>query len=137
MISKRILVVDNSPVIRAVARIYLERRTLFTVCGEAAHGPDAIEKAKTLSPDLILMDFSKPVMNGIELGEILKAMLPKVPIVIFTAHDKAAIELHALAVGVRLVIQKNDMSSLAAHLHKLLGSLRIAHPLSIPRFRST
>jgi CheY-like chemotaxis protein len=121
MISKRILVVDNSPVIRAVARIYLERRTLFTVCGEAADGPDAIEKAKTLSPDLILMDFSMPVMDGIEASSILKSMLPKVSIVVYTAHDKAAIELHALAVGVRLVIQKNDMSNLAAHLRKLLA----------------
>jgi DNA-binding NarL/FixJ family response regulator len=121
MMSKRILVVDDSPLVRAVIRAYLESRTQFTVCGEAANGLDAIEKAKTLSPDLILMDFSIPVLNGIEVGSILKSILPKVPIVIYTAHDKATIELHALTVGVQLVIQKNDMSNLAAHLRKLLA----------------
>jgi DNA-binding NarL/FixJ family response regulator len=121
MMSKRILVVDDSPLVRAVIRAYLESRTQFTVCGEAANGLDAIEKSKTLSPDLILMDFSMPVMTGIEAGAILNAMLPRVPIVIYTAHDSAVIEPHALAAGVRLVIQNNDMSNLTRHLRKLLA----------------
>lgn len=121
MMSKRILVVDDSPPIRAVIRTYLESRTLFTVCGEADNGLDAIEKAQTLSPDLILMDFAMPVMNGIEAGSILKSMLPKIPIVIYTAHDRATIEPDALAVGVRSVIEKNDMSNLVGHLRKLLA----------------
>ena len=85
------------------------------------------EKARTLNPDLIVMDLSMPVMNGIEAGSVLKAMLPQVPIVIYTAHDTSMIEPHAFAVGVRAVVQKHDMDGLAAHLHHLL----LARPLQL------
>src|ERR1700692_4315958 len=116
MIPKRILIADDNPLVRNVLRFFLESQTRFKVCGEAVNGLDVIEKARTLRPDLIVMDFSMPVMNGIEAGSVLKAMLPKIPIVMYTVHDTAAIKIQALAAGVRAVIQKHDIDGLAGHL---------------------
>src|SRR6202049_4859973 len=122
MIPKKILIADDDSLVRNVLRSFLESRTRFKVCGEAVNGRDAIEKARTLSPDLIVMDLSMPVMNGMEAGSVLKAMLPKVPIVIYTSHDTSMIEPHAFAVGVRAVIQKHDMAGLVGHLQQILYS---------------
>src|ERR1700730_19122344 len=98
MRSKSILIVDDSLPVRRMLRSFVEARTDFEVCGEAVNGLDAIEKARTLHPDLIVMDLSMPVMNGLEAETVLKAMLPEVPV----------------------VIQKNDMDGLAGHLIELL-----------------
>jgi DNA-binding NarL/FixJ family response regulator len=122
VIPKKILIADDCSLVRNVLRSYLESQTRFKICGEAVNGLDAIEKARTLNPDLIVMDLSMPVMNGIEAGSVLRAMLPQVPIVIYTAHDCSMIEPHALAVGVRAVVQKHDMAGLAGHLQEILYS---------------
>ena len=121
LISKSILIVDDSLPVRRMLRSFVESRTDFEVCGEAVNGVDAIEKARTLHPDLIVMDLSMQVMNGLEAGSVLKAMLPEVPIVMYTVHDAAAMKEQALAAGVRAVIQKHDMDGLAGQLRELLA----------------
>jgi DNA-binding NarL/FixJ family response regulator len=121
MMSKSILIVDDNKFVRYELRSFVETQTHFDVCGEAINGVDAIEKARTLHPDLIVMDLSMPVMNGLEAGAVLKAMLPKVPIVMYTVHDTTAIKVQALAAGVRAVIQKHDMDGLAGQLRELLA----------------
>src|SRR3984893_10637228 len=121
MMSKSILIVDDSVLVRKLLRCFVESRTHFEVCGEAVNGLDAIEKARILHPDLIVMDFSMPVMNGLEAGAVLKAMLPEVPVVMYTVHDTAAMKVQALAAGVRAVIQKNDTDGLVGQLHNLLA----------------
>src|ERR1700726_2662444 len=121
MIPKKILIADDESLVRNVLRSFLESQTRFKVCGEAVNGLDAIEKARTLHPDLIVMDLSMPVMNGLEAGSVLKAMLPEVPIVMYTVHDAAAMKVQALAAGVRAVIQKHDMDGLVRQLRELLA----------------
>jgi DNA-binding NarL/FixJ family response regulator len=118
--TKSILIVDDDKLVCNVLRSFVESRTHFEVCGEAVNGLDAIEKARTLSPDLIVMDLSMPVMNGLEAGAVLKAMLPKVPVVLYTVHDTVAMKVQALAAGVRAVVQKHDIDGLAGHLIELL-----------------
>ena len=122
MAPKSILIVDDNKQVRNLLRSFVESRTHFDVCGEAVNGADGIEKARTLHPDLIVMDFSMPVMNGLEAGSILKAMLPEVPVVIYTVHDSAAMKIQAPEAGVRAVVQKQDIDGLAGHLQDLLGS---------------
>jgi DNA-binding NarL/FixJ family response regulator len=121
MMPKSILIVDDSLPVRRMLRSFVDSRTNFEVCGEAVNGVDAIEKARTLHPDLIVMDFTMPVMNGLEAGAILKAMLPKIPIVMYTVHDAAAMKIQALEAGVRVVVQKHDMDALVGHLSELLA----------------
>ena len=75
---KCVLLVDDSPVIRSALRTMVESAGI-AVCGEAGDGAQAIEKAKQLKPDLIVLDFSTPVMNGLQAAPILKGMLPNTP----------------------------------------------------------
>jgi DNA-binding NarL/FixJ family response regulator len=118
--TKRILIADEDEDIRRVIRWFLESRTTCEVCGEAVNGVDAIEKARTLNPDLILLDYSMPAMNGIETGAVLKAMLPEVPVILFTSQDTGAIESAAMSVGIRAVLAKTDIGRLEGHLNTLL-----------------
>jgi CheY-like chemotaxis protein len=68
---RRILVIDDGDSVRDVIRIFLEHAG-FEVCGEAADGVEAIEQAKKLKPDLIVLDLAMPRMNGVEAASILK-----------------------------------------------------------------
>jgi DNA-binding NarL/FixJ family response regulator len=117
---KRILIADDDEDLRRVIGWFLESRTKCEVCGEAVNGVDAIEKARTLHPDLILLDYSMPAMNGIEVGAVLKAMLPEVPVILITGQDTSAIESAAISVGIRAVVPKTDIGRLAGHLDTLL-----------------
>ena len=117
---KQILIADDDEDIRRVIRWLIESRTIWEVCGEAVNGVDAIEKARTLSPDLILLDYSMPTMNGIETGAVLKAMLPKVPVILFIGTDARAIESAAISVGILAVVPKTDIGRLARHLENLV-----------------
>jgi two-component system chemotaxis response regulator CheY len=81
---KRILIVDDSFILRRTLRMLLEERSDWTVCGEAENGCEGIDKAKDLQPDLIVMDLAMPLLNGIDASRMLKRLLPATPIVMFT-----------------------------------------------------
>jgi len=120
---KSILIVDDSATVRTVIRAFLEGQTNFAVCGEAADGVDAIEKAKALKPDLIVLDLAMPGMNGVEAAAILKAMMPNVPIVLFTMYSEVLGQSLTSAVGVNLVLSKPDgMGKLVESVQSLLAS---------------
>ena len=116
-----LLICDDNPSIRYLLRTYVESRTPFNVCGEAAHGMEAIEKAKQLQPDLILLDLSMPIMTGAEAAVILKRTVPRMKIILFSMHlDDVSTSL-GKAIGVDLTLSKSDsISKLADHLHALL-----------------
>ena|ERR1700680_3277900 len=116
---RRILIVDHDANVRKMTRCFLESRTTCEVCGEAVNGVEAIAKAGTLKPDLILLDYSMPVMNGIEAGAALHTMLPEVPVILFAGQDTCAIESAAISVGISAVIPKTDMGRLQEHLRTL------------------
>jgi DNA-binding NarL/FixJ family response regulator len=120
---KSILIVDDSATVRTVIRAFLEGQTNFAVCGEAADGVDAIEKAKALKPDLIVLDLAMPGMNGIEAAAVLKDMMPNVPIVLFTMYSEVLGQSLTSAVGVNLVLSKPDgMGKLVESVQNLLAS---------------
>src|SRR5215470_6932802 len=98
--SKSILVVDDSDTVRKVTRLFLETQLDFEVCGEAVDGVDAIEKAKQLKPDLIVLDLAMPEMNGIEAASVIKGMMPRVPIVLFALYGETASNMPVSGVGI-------------------------------------
>ena len=108
---KRILVVDDSPLIRRSVCELFEEKPDWTVCGEAENGSDAIDKAQKLHPDLIVIDLSMPVMNGIDATRILKRLMPAVPIVMYTTFADPHIKNVALDAGVRDLIDKSESTS--------------------------
>ncbi|MCU1242019.1 MAG: two component transcriptional regulator, LuxR family [Candidatus Acidoferrum typicum] len=112
---RSILVVDDHEVIRRQLRSLFNSYPEFTVCGEAVHGVDAIEKAQQLSPDLIILDLSMPEMNGLEAASALRFMMPTVPLFLLTAHYNRELELAAFGSGICAVFSKHeDLDSLVA-----------------------
>jgi DNA-binding NarL/FixJ family response regulator len=82
----RILIVDDHEAIRRGIRSLLTRDSL-EICGEAENGKEALEKVRKLKPDLVILDVSMPVMNGIEAGREIRRFAPCTKIVLFSVHD--------------------------------------------------
>jgi DNA-binding NarL/FixJ family response regulator len=119
---KTILIADDSATIRTLIRAFIENRAGFEVCGEAVDGVDAIEKAKELHPDLIILDLAMPRMNGAAAASILKRRMPKTPIILFTIYDGVMGKALASAVNVDLVLAKpNGLNDMVTHVEELLG----------------
>src|SRR5215469_4629882 len=106
--SKSILVADDSAAVRKVTRLFLETQVDLEVCGEAVDGADAIEKAKALKPDLIVLDLAMPERNGIEAASVIKRMMPEVPIVLFTLYRETLGDALASAIGIDAVLSKPE-----------------------------
>jgi DNA-binding NarL/FixJ family response regulator len=119
---KRILLVDDSPHFLPALRAALENHG-YIVCGEAADGVAAIERAKELKPDLVVLDLAMPRLNGMETAAVLKNLMPRLPIIMLTFHDDQIKAVPTSAFGIKAVISKADgMSKLIECLNGLLGS---------------
>jgi DNA-binding NarL/FixJ family response regulator len=118
-----ILVADDSAAVRRAVRSYLTARNL-PVCGEAEDGVDAIERAKELKPDLILLDLAMPRLNGLEAALVLKRQMPNVRTVLFTMYSEAVSRAFASKLlWVDAVIAKADgMDKLGECVERLLGT---------------
>ena len=118
--SKRVLIADDCQAVRAAVRFLLERQPALEVCGEAVDGMDAIEKARMLNPDLIILDLAMPVMDGAAAARVLKSSKPDVPIVLFTLYEEA-VECYAAVRGVDVVLSKpSGMMQLVGRVQSLL-----------------
>ncbi|MDH5327885.1 MAG: response regulator transcription factor [Gammaproteobacteria bacterium] len=83
----KVLLVDDHAVVRDGIRARLERESEFEVVGEAINGRDAIHKVTSLSPDVVLMDISMPVMNGMDAAKHLRENYPDTKVIILTMHE--------------------------------------------------
>jgi len=116
----RILVVDDGDMVRNIIEIFLEHAG-FEVCGEAADGVEAIEQAKKLKPDLIVLDLAMPRMNGAEAASVLSTTMPEIPVVLLTLYRNVLGTALAAAVGVKAIIDKTDgLDKLVACVRSLL-----------------
>ncbi|HEY4818743.1 MAG TPA: response regulator transcription factor [Candidatus Acidoferrum sp.] len=114
------MIIDDGDSVRDILRVFLEREG-FEVCGEAADGVEAIEQAKKLKPDLIVLDLAMPRMNGAEAASILSKTMPTVPIILLTMYQNMMGPSLASAIGVKAVLDKTDgMDKLVACVHSLL-----------------
>jgi CheY-like chemotaxis protein len=104
---KCILIVDDNAVIRRSLRNIFEQEG-WQICGEASNGKEAIAKAQELNPDLIVLDLSMPIMNGMEAAPHLRRVLPHVPILVFSVYANAIPEEEAAAAGITAVVSKAD-----------------------------
>lgn len=103
----RILIADDHPMIRKVVRSTLQRQPHFEVCGEVENGLEAIEEAKKLKPDVVVLNVSMPVLNGFEAAREIKKTMPESAIVILSQNaDKRFVE-EAKKIGVRAYVAKS------------------------------
>ncbi len=103
----RILVVDDTRAIRDAVRLYLEPECDLEICGEAENGKLAIDRVRELEPDVVLLDLSMPVMNGLDAARIIKSITPGIHILMLTLHTYPGLALEARKVGIDRVLSKD------------------------------
>ena len=108
---KCILLVDDSAIVRHGVRQVFEAHG-YLICGEAENGQEAIEQAEKLRPDLVVLDLSMPVMNGLEAARILSRTMPCVPLILFSNHADMLREEDARSAGISAVVSKDRAASI-------------------------
>lgn len=107
-ITSRILIADDHQATRQGVRTLLESHADFQVVGEAADGREALNLAVETKPDIAILDYSLPLMNGLELTRAIKHELPRTEILIYTMHDRESILIDVLRAGARGYVLKSD-----------------------------
>jgi DNA-binding NarL/FixJ family response regulator len=108
----RILIADDSTPVRRGLRTLLGLNSEWQVCGEAVDGVDAVEKAHQLAPDLILMDFLMPQMDGLQAAQKIAESGADIPILLFTLNLSPQIMELARNAGFRGAISKSEFSKI-------------------------
>ncbi len=118
--STRILIVDDSPLVRQRLRDMLQQHSQWAVCGEAANGRDALEKVQLMQPDIIVLDFLMPGMDGLQTAREIGKLLPSIPILMFTMHLSQQLVEEARNVGIRGAVPKSDAGRIIEGVEALL-----------------
>lgn len=106
----RVLIADDNEGVRqALLRVFAQVDDGWSVCGEAANGLEAIQLVAQLKPDVVLLDFQMPVMNGLDAAREITKANPALPIAMYTLHQNPVFQKQAEAYGVRKVISKSDV----------------------------
>ncbi len=131
----RIMIADDHEVVRSGLRKILESQPKWEVVGEASDGKDAVAKALELKPDIAVLDYALPLVNGIEATRQIRARQPRTEVLIFTMHDNETLIRDLLAAGARGFLLKSDakrfllaaIESLA--LHKPFFTAKVSEAL--------
>ena len=123
---KTVLIADDQEAIRRLLCFCFACEPDFEVCGEAENGREAIEIAQVLHPDLILLDLSMPVMNGIEAACELKRLMPMTPIIVFSEFSDVLSEGEARKTGIAACVSKTEKLSVLLDQARAVVSSRIA-----------
>ena len=121
----RILIADDHEVVRSGLRRVLEAQTNWEVVAEAGDGKDAISKATETKPDVAVLDYSMPLINGVEATRQIRARVPKTEVLIFTMHDNELLIQELLSAGARGYVLKSDSRR---HLLGAIESLALHKP---------
>jgi len=118
--AKSVLIVDDTRSIRRALRAIFGSERDFAVCGEAENGREAIQKAQELHPDLIVLDFSMPVMNGVEAASVLRRLMPTVPLIVFSDYSDVFSAEEARSIGISALVSKSDHISVLVNKARAL-----------------
>jgi len=123
--TKSVLIADDHELVRKALCELFASQNDFEVCAEAENGKEAVEMAQFFCPDLILLDLSMPIMNGIEAACELKRLMPMVPIIVFSEYGDVFSEREAGQSGISAVVSKD------AQLSVLLNRARsVVYPMA-------
>lgn len=116
----RILIVDDNPAVRRYLRAILEQQESWSVCGEARSGAEALHLVLDAVPDLILLDYQMPDLNGVDVARRISGMFPQIPILMVTLHLSKQLAEAAREAGVRGACAKQDIGSVVEAVDVLL-----------------
>jgi DNA-binding NarL/FixJ family response regulator len=116
----RILVVDDNPSVRRYLRGVLEAHDNWRVCDEARDGRDAVDRFENIHPDLIVLDFQMPEMNGLDAARIIAKRSPEIPILIVTLYISKQLAAEARKVGARGACAKSNVRAVVDAVGALL-----------------
>ena len=111
MTKTRILVADDYEVVREGIRVILEKQPGWEVVAEAVNGREAVDKAKQLKPDVVVLDIGMPVLNGLEATSFILKQVPQIEVLILTFHESEQMFRDALNAGARGYLMKSDLGS--------------------------
>jgi DNA-binding NarL/FixJ family response regulator len=105
---KRILIADDHEIVRSGLRAIIETHADWVVAGEAVDGEHTVALALETKPDVAIVDYSMPVMNGLEVCRRIRALRPRTEVLILTMHEGEEMLTEALLAGVRGLLFKSD-----------------------------
>lgn len=123
--ARRVLIADDHDVVRRGVRTLLETRPNLHVVAEASNGRAALEEARATKPDIAVIDYSLPELNGLDLTSALKREFPRIEVLIYTMHDREDLVLEVLRAGARGYVLKSDTEK---HLIAAIDALSIHRP---------
>ncbi|PSH69035.1 DNA-binding response regulator [Phyllobacterium brassicacearum] len=104
----RILIADDHEIVRQGVKAILSKRERWEIVGEAADGRDAVEQARLTQPEIAILDYALPYINGVEAARQIRLNSPKTEVLIFTQHDNEALLRNILEAGVQGYLLKSD-----------------------------
>lgn len=108
---RKVLIADDNAFTRTALYEFFQREPDFIVCGVAEDGREAVEQARRLKPDLIILDMAMPVMNGLEAAHQLKQIMPEVRLIMYSASSDNLLEQAAKSMGISEIILKSQRVS--------------------------
>lgn len=115
-----IFLVDDNQLMRQQAVKLLEQQDSWLVSGEAANGKDAVTKFPDLMPDVTIMDFEMPEMNGLEAAQAILKEYPNAAILMLSIHLPGQLAIEARKVGIKGACPKSEMWALPEAIRALL-----------------
>jgi DNA-binding NarL/FixJ family response regulator len=117
-LSYSVLIADDNAGTRRLVRACIQQSSAAEVCGEAENGAEAVEKVKQLQPNIVILDFKMPVLDGLKAASQIRRLAPETKIILFTMFDSKPLTYYAQIFGVDEVVPKSDGGN------KLLAAIR-------------
>jgi DNA-binding NarL/FixJ family response regulator len=125
MMHYRILIADDNPWVRKALRQLFATDERVEICEEAIDGQDAFEKTIRCRPDLVILDLSMPVLNGLDAARLICSEFPNMPIILFTLHAEMFTTANSMGLslpGITRVVPKIEMASLPRQVDEMLNA---------------
>jgi len=127
-VTTQILIADDNESVLRGLRALLGAKPGWEICGDAVDGKEAVARATELRPDLIILDYAMPRLDGLSAAKEIHKLLPTVPIVLHTLYASTELDLAAKKHGIRRVVDKTKSGALISAVEELLSAPQLASP---------
>lgn len=105
--ARSVLIVDDNAFVRRAVCETFQSDPELEMCGEAANGRESVQRAQQLRPDLVILDLSMPVMNGLDAARALKRLMPSVPLIMYSVFGDMFVKQQARLIGISGIVSKS------------------------------